>query len=151
MIRNFLWLFAICFSFSLSSFSSLTHDPNDLIPEILRQTNALRKSQGLPELELRQELNVIAQKHSSDMATGVASFGHAGYENRAAETKKKIKKSHAYAENVAYGPSTATEVFNLWKKSPIHLDNILGKYKYIGIGIAADKNGYFYYTEIFAR
>ena len=54
-------------------------------------------------------------------------------------------------ENVAYGASTAKEAFTIWKNSSAHRKNMLGNYKYIGIGTARNKRGVIYYTEIFVR
>jgi uncharacterized protein YkwD len=55
------------------------------------------------------------------------------------------------AENVAYGARDAKEVFLLWKNSSVHNKNMLGNYKYIGIGTAKNKRGVIYYTEIFVN
>jgi uncharacterized protein YkwD len=51
---------------------------------------------------------------------------------------------------VAYGPTSGKEVVKQWKGSPGHRRNMLGKYKYIGIGIATDRRGHIYYTQVFA-
>ena len=56
-----------------------------------------------------------------------------------------------FAENVAYGANTAREVVTLWKNSPGHRRNMLGNFKYIGIGTAKDSKGQIYYTEIFVN
>lgn len=98
---------------------------------------------------MRQELNSIAEKHSEDMAKGKVAFGHTGFEKRSAKANKEIKGMHRFAENVAYGASTAKEVVTLWKNSPGHRRNMLGPYKYIGIGIAKDRKGRIYYTQVF--
>ena len=95
-------------------------------------------------------LNAIARKHSEDMASGRIGFGHEGFDKRNAMANKVIKHMHDFAENVAYGPTTGTAVVNLWKKSPGHRRNMLGHYKYIGIGIAKDRQGRIYYTQVFA-
>ena len=44
--------------------------------EVLKYTNQFRKSKRLPALEMRDDLNAIARKHSEDMAKGKCSFGH---------------------------------------------------------------------------
>jgi uncharacterized protein YkwD len=119
--------------------------------EILKYTNKFRQSKHLPALEMRDDLNEIARKHSADMAKGRCSFGHSGYEQRQAEVQRIITPFHGMGENVAYGPTTGKEVVTLWKNSPDHRENMLGNYKYTGIGTAADAKGSIYYTEIFAR
>jgi uncharacterized protein YkwD len=40
-------------------------------------------------------------------------------------------------------------VVGLWKNSPGHRRNMLGNFKYIGIGIARDRQGRIFYTEVF--
>ena len=150
MKKNFLPALIICFSLlfvSLNSFSPVNN--TNLVSDILGQTNQFRKSQGLPELIIDQQLNALAQKHSTDMARGLVSFGHGGFGKREAKAKREIKGLHDFAENVAYGATTANEVVTLWKNSPGHRRNMLGPYKYIGIGTAKNSKGQIYYTEVF--
>ena len=56
---------------------------------------------------------------------------------------------NATAENVAFGSTSAREVVDNWLKSPDHKENIEGPYTLSGIGIAADRNGALYFTQIF--
>src|SRR6185369_16837206 len=52
----------------------------------------------------------------------------------------------------AFNQRTPKEVVKSWMDSPGHRENILNKkYTELGIGIAADKNGELYYTQVFAR
>ena len=55
------------------------------------------------------------------------------------------------AENVAYGARTGKEAFQIWKNSSGHKKNMLGNYKYTGIGTAKDRRGTLYYTQIFVH
>jgi uncharacterized protein YkwD len=132
------------FSFSVPVTEGLTED-------VLKYTNQFRKSKGLPALEMRKELNAVARTHSEDMARGRRSFGHGGYNQRESQVKKIIKPYGAMAENVAYGARNGKEVFEIWKNSSGHKKNMLGNYKYIGIGTARNKRGVIYYTQIFVR
>jgi uncharacterized protein YkwD len=99
---------------------------------------------------MRADLNAIARSHSDDMARGRRGFGHGGYDQRVQKIKK-IYKDCNVAENVAYGASNAKEAFTIWKNSSGHRKNMLGNYKYVGIGTARNKRGVIYYTEIFVR
>jgi len=144
----FLFVFSVI---SLLFFSSSAPLKEGLTEDVLRYTNQFRKSKGLPALEMRNELNAIARNHSEDMASGRKSFGHGGYNQRELKVKKIIKPYGGMAENVAYGARTGKEVFEIWKNSSGHRKNMLGNYKYIGIGIAQNKRGVIYYTQIFAR
>src|SRR5262245_27517456 len=101
---------------------------------------------------MKNDLNAIARSHSEDMASCRKSFGHAGYEERAIKGKKGNKDwDGSVAENVAYGARTGKEAFDLWKNSSGHRQNMLGNYKYIGIGVASSRRGINYYTVIFLR
>src|SRR6478752_4820236 len=119
--------------------------------EVLKYTNQFRKSKRLPALEMRDDLNAIASRHSEDMAKGKCSFGHSGYHQRELQVQKIIKLEYGMAENVAYGATSGKQVVSMWKGSSGHRKNMLGNYKYIGVGTARDARGSIYYTEIFVR
>jgi len=150
MKRTFLYATVICLLLfvSLSSFSQ--NKNTNLVQDILNQTNQFRRSKGLTKLIILKELNTIAQKHSEDMAKGRIGFGHAGFSERNAMANEEIRHLHGFAENVAYGPTSGKEVVTLWKNSPGHRRNMLGHYKYVGIGTAKDRHGRIYYTQVFA-
>ena len=150
MKRIFLFL-VLTFLVLFISHTSFSLDKNDhLIQDILAQTNQFRKSKGLPALTIMNDLNSIAQQHSADMASGRVGFGHDGFAKRNALAGKRMKPLFSFAENVAYGASSAREVITMWKNSSGHRRNMLGQYKYIGIGVAKDKKGNLYYTQFFA-
>jgi uncharacterized protein YkwD len=137
----------------LSFFSFISFIPVDtagLANDVLQQTNRFRHSRGLPDLIMKEELNAIAQKHSNNMAKGRVGFGHGGFNRRDVEARRRVKGITSFAENVAYGPTTGKKVVDMWKKSPNHRRNMLGRYKYIGIGTAKDRKGRIYYTQVFA-
>jgi len=150
MKHIFLWLSIIGLSlfFSLNSFTPPNN--SNLVHDVLTQTNIFRKSEGLHALKMRSDLNALAQKHSEDMAKGRVGFGHAGFGKRYAKAKKDIRNFHGFAENVAFGSMSGKEVVIRWEGSPGHRRNLLGPYKYVGIGIAKNKEGQIYYTEVFA-
>jgi uncharacterized protein YkwD len=150
MKRIFLYTVVFCLPLFMAIMSFMPPDSNGLVDGVLVQTNQFRKSQGLPGLVMRDELNKIAKKHSLDMASGRVPFGHQGFGDRDAQAKKVILGIHGFAENVASGQLTSVEVVNLWKNSPGHRRNMVGAYKYVGIGTATDKQGIIYFTQIFA-
>ena len=143
------------FIVSITSLLSFTPEiPSSVGPveDVLKYTNQFRKSKGLKALEMRDDLNAIARKHSEDMASGRCAFGHDGYDLRVSKIKKTIKPCDGYiGENVAYGASNGKEAVDTWKNSSVHRKNMLGDYKYIGIGTAGNKKGIIYYTQIFVR
>lgn len=118
--------------------------------EVLAFTNKFRKSHNKPPLTLRDDLSEIARKHSQDMANGRKSFGHDGFKQRSTQVKR-LFQSCTLAENVAYGATSGKEVVDQWISSSPHRKNLLGDYNYIGIGIASDRRGRIYYTQIFVR
>lgn len=117
--------------------------------EVFKATNQFRKSKGKAALQMREDLNEIARKHSENMAAGKVGFGHGGFASRGAAARKVIPGASGFAENVAYGASTGDEAVQNWKDSPGHRRNMLGAYKYIGVGTATDKQGRIYYTQVF--
>lgn len=138
---------ALLLSFTLLSFSTSN---TNVVKDVLKQTNLFRRSKGLNQLVMLNQLNAIARKHSEDMAHGRVAFGHAGFYQRESLEKKRIKGVSTFGENVAYGPTSGKQVVIMWEKSPGHRHNLLGPFKYIGIGIAKDKQGRIYYTQVFA-
>jgi uncharacterized protein YkwD len=145
--RALLFAAVLLFSFTLLSFSASN---TNVVKDVLKQTNQFRHSKGLKQLVMLDQLNAIAKKHSEDMAHGRVAFGHEGFYQREALEKKKIKGVSTFGENVAYGPTSGKQVVLMWENSPGHRHNLLGPFKYIGIGIAKDKQGRIYYTQVFA-
>lgn len=134
---------------SLSAFSP--DHTSGLDEDVLKYTNELRKSKRLAALTMNDELNDIARKHSENMAKGRVGFGHSGFNQRYDKARKKINGLNSFAENVAYGPRSGKDVVAMWKGSSVHRKNMLGNYRYIGIGTAKDRRGVIYYTQVFAN
>jgi uncharacterized protein YkwD len=84
------------------------------------------------------------------MADKKTAFGHDGFANRVNVIKSKLGFIQSSAENVAYGRLTPKEVVTGWLKSPGHRKNIEGKFTLTGIGVAKDKAGTIFFTQIFA-
>ena len=92
-----------------------------------------------------------AKNHSLDMANHRMPFGHKYFNSRIERLRAQIKNSNAGAENIAYNYKGAQDVVNNWVRSPGHKRNIEGNYNLTGIGIARDKKGKIYFTQIFLR
>jgi uncharacterized protein YkwD len=135
---------------SLVIFTSAVPPGSGMSEDVLKYTNEYRKSKRLSALVMRNDLNAIARRHSEDMANGRRSFGHGGFEQRVSKVRKIFGTCNV-SENVAYGARNAKEVFTVWKNSSGHRQNMLGNYKYTGIGIARNRRGIIYYTQIFVR
>jgi uncharacterized protein YkwD len=117
--------------------------------EILRYVNEYRRKKGLPALSMNASMSAEAQKHSENMALRRTSFSHNGFQGRIKRISSSLNGIYNAAENVAMGSNSAREVVNNWLTSPMHKKNIEGKYTLTGIGIAADKKGVLYFTQIF--
>ena len=129
---------------------SFTLDPvNNIADDVLAYTNKFRDSKGLNDLAPNAILNNIAQKHSENMAAGKVKFGHDGFAKRNGEAQKQLS-IRSFAENVAFGVNSGEAVVELWKNSEGHRKNMLGKFTQVGIGVAKDKNGRIFYTQVFS-
>ena len=80
----------------------------------------------------------------------VVGFGHNGFDRRFSQARRAVTGMKTFAENVAYGARSGKEVVNMWKNSSGHRRNMLGRFRYTGIGIAKDRHGMIYYTQVFA-
>ena len=118
--------------------------------EILKYINEYRRKKGLPSMAMNAVMNTEAQKHSENMAARRTSFGHNGFPGRIKRISSALNGGTSAAENVAMGSTTAKEVVDNWLKSSVHRENIEGPYNLTGIGVAPDKKGVLYFTQIFA-
>lgn len=129
---------------------SVTSD-TEMQDAVLVHINEYRQQHGLPKLTMNQNLIREAKQHSIDMATHKIPFGHQNFAKRISHAHAQIKNSGAGAENVAYNYKDARTVVQQWVLSPGHKRNIVGNYNLTGIGIARDKQGRIYYTQLFLR
>lgn len=113
--------------------------------------NQYRASLGLPALTRNSTIDNQARIHSQNMASGRVGFGHYGFGQRIQAIAVTIPYRGA-AENVAYNQGyrdPVTQAVQGWLKSPGHLANIKGNYNRTGIGVAVNKQGAVYFTQIF--
>lgn len=120
--------------------------------DVLNQVNLYRFHQKLPALIMKREISEEASQHSIEMANHTVAFGHAGFKERVYELRKQFNFNRA-AENVLYAnkKSNSHELVNLWIQSPPHRLNMIGDYNLTGVGIAYDKLGGMYITQIFIK
>jgi uncharacterized protein YkwD len=120
--------------------------------EILDLTNAERKKEKLPPLELDMLLVKAARAHSANMAkTGDLNHILDG-KNPGNRLDDAGYKWLEVGENISQGTDEATaEIIKLWMGSELHKANILNKdFKQIGVGIVKNAKGEVYYTQVFA-
>jgi len=146
-----LYFWVLWLALGLVSSGYAASDEQKMAADILVYINQYRVQHGLPKLVMNRVLSDEALKHSADMATHVVPFGHDGFSQRMDHLHQRIPASLSGAENVAYNYKTAKIVADGWINSPGHRQNLMGHYNLTGIGIAHDKMGRLYYTQMFLR
>lgn len=107
--------------------------------ELIRLTNELRASLGVAPLKMDETFCIAACKKATDYHLNNYYDGenHAMIDGRIWKsifTDFGIS-STARAENLARGQKTAQEMFNDWKNSPIHYENMVNPvYTRVGVG-----------------
>ena len=139
------------FSCSASTSNELIEGvtPPNFETEILLLINKHRKSKGLQELQILEVIKSQTDSHTNYMIQQNA-LSHDNFNTRA-DYLKKHANSIGIAENVAKGYSTAETVVNGWLKSDGHRQNIEGNYTHFNLTAKQNKNGVWYYTNIFVR
>lgn len=121
--------------------------------EILRLTNAYRRSQSLPPVREAPALADLARGHSSDLAQRrprhVDHLGMRDRFDRASESIPLISFSENVARMGRKRPEPATWVVEGWVASDSHRKNIEGNYDLVGIGVFRREDGYYFFTQIF--
>ena len=119
----------------------------------LKYTNQFRSQHRFSVLTWNQELANRARIHSMDMGLKKVEFGHDGFDERVANLRLP-KQLQAAAENVYMSNmrgDVAKAAVDGWIDSPSHLQNMVGKFTHCGIGVYQNKEGFWYFTQIFAR
>jgi len=125
---------------------------SDLEKTVLLLVNQYRKQHGLSNLEINNDISVIARNHSYNMAMGISAWGHDGYEDRTKMVATVIRWEE-FGENLARNSNndSAQKAMTGWINSPLHEDNLIGNFSYTGIGVARSASGEYFFTQIFVR
>lgn len=108
----------------------------DIADEIARLINQERASRGLPPLEVKANLNAIAEARSEEIVTDFSHESAAGLID-------------GLGENISMGRVTAQAFVNGWMNSEGHRGNILNEeYDYMGIGVY-EYGGRLYAVNVF--
>jgi len=134
-------------SLCISSQASEIYNEKSMLADI----NNYRFKQGLTPLKINDFMSKEAKNHSLDMAQKILPFSHDHFKDRTLSIANHFKGFKQISENVAYTDSDINTIVQLWLNSPGHRKNIEGNYTQTGIGIAHDKNGRTYATEIFLK
>jgi uncharacterized protein YkwD len=122
--------------------------------KVFELTNKERKDKELPALALSPALSKIARAHSENMA-------HQGKMEHKLDGKEAVDRLRdagymftKVAENIAEGEEGVelAKIMKAWMDSEGHRKNILHpECSEIGVGIARDKAGTSYITQVFAK
>jgi len=121
--------------------------------EVIRLVNEQRVKAGLQPLTKNWELCRVARYKSADMANkGYFSHISPTYGTPFQMMENFGLRFTAAGENIAYGQRTPAEVMRDWMNSPGHRSNIMSStYNQIGVGLAKNKNGVCYWTQMFIK
>jgi uncharacterized YkwD family protein/spore coat assembly protein SafA len=121
--------------------------------EVAKLVNAERARAGLPALKVNWQLSRVARYKSADMANkGYFSHQSPTYGTPFQMMENFGLRFSSAGENIAYGQRTPAEVMRDWMNSPGHRNNILSRsYTEIGVGLAKNKNGVCYWTQMFMK
>lgn len=117
--------------------------------EILELINAHRISIGLSTLNNLSAIKAQAYGHT-DYMIKEQQVSHDNFYQRSTRLKDN-PGAEAVAENVAYAFSSAQSVVNAWLNSEGHREVIEGDFTNFDISAEKDKDGKWYYTNIFIR
>ena len=124
----------------------------DIIYEIIDIVNQERVNNGLNPLIYNETLTQIATYRSMEGANNNY-FSHTrpNGEDYSSLYYEYNTDFCAFGENLARYQTSAAHAMSAWMASPGHRRNILYDYDYIGVGVAQDSEGRYYYTQEFAR
>jgi uncharacterized YkwD family protein len=131
--------------------NSGTNEFTKFYQEILKLVNQERRKAGLKSVVFDLSLSEVASLKSQDMADN-GYFNHISPTYGSAFDMLRANGiSYSWAgENIAVGQKSPEQVMRDWMNSPTHKDNILmPQFERLGIGIAANRSGRLYWTQIF--
>ena len=126
---------------------------------ILRGVNEYRRSNGLSTLSRHTGLDRLAQQHAEYMMNNRGSFGlhgknvtHYGFEGRVLAAQR-LCNMETIGENVIAGTQVAGDIPSAlvkgWVSSSGHRKNMTDDWSATGIGVAVDKDGAVFATQLF--
>jgi uncharacterized protein YkwD len=119
--------------------------------DVVARVNRHRVKQGLAPLAVDERIVRQARAHSLAMAEGAVPAGHDGFDERV-EALRRTVRCRTVAENVAQNRGyrdAAAAAFGGWLTSRGHRATIEGPYESTGVGVARDRAGTAYVTQIF--
>lgn len=126
----------------------------DFFAAMLARVNAERAKIGKAKLCYNRKLQTAAQLHSEDQVR-MNKMSHTGSDGSTLGSRVTAQgfKWNGIAENVAAGQRDVESVMNSWMNSDGHRRNVLGDYKFFGMGYAYGASTSYkqYWTQNFAN
>ena len=118
----------------------------------LELANQARGKAKLPPLSINPQLLKAARDHASNMAKKCEMNHVLDGKDPPQRVKSQSYEYEKVAENIAScDKGAAAEVFKNWMETQHNKENILNEeFKEVGIGVAKNEKGEFYYTLVFA-
>ena len=119
--------------------------PSGYAREILTLTNEVRREAGVAPLEWDYSLANCASIRAAELPqlTYEQNVQHLRPDGSAWYT---VNEDLMYAENIAYGQSSAESVFNEWLSSSGHYENMINSgYRTFAVALYETSSGYYYY------
>ena len=103
----------------------------------MNKINRRRQNNGKGKLRTDKQLGYVARRHARTMARSGSMFHDA-------DIGSKVTRWRTIAQNTGKGPACA-KMFKMFWRSSAHRANILGPYRFIGVGV--EKRGGNYYVQ----
>lgn len=99
------------------------------------------------------EYSSVAYKYASEHTDYMISKGNINHDNFSARASNVSAEVDAVevSENVAKSYKTAQIAFDYWLQSSNHRESIEGDYTHTAVSVKKDRNGEFYFTELFYK
>jgi uncharacterized protein YkwD len=127
----------------------------ELERQVLLEVNRYRNTKGLPELTGDERIAEIARNHSMEMSDGIIQTGHQGASRRFENVSQKGLSWVSAAENIAFLSKyrdPVKEAVAAWiESSKGYRQNMEGDFNLTGIGVVKNRNGAYYFTQIFIK
>jgi uncharacterized protein YkwD len=131
--------------------------PDKVRESILKAVNEMRADGKVVPLKVNAKLETAAQKHAENMAKQQKQEHDLDGKTPRDRVLAEGYKMAGAGENIVMVKKTknitdaAALAIKAWKDSPSHYQNIMrGFVSETGVGLAQDKDGYWYFCQVFA-
>lgn len=133
---------------STTGFLTPTPGAKDETAAALSSVNRLRQSKGLSALSLDTAARKAAAHQAARMAKAERMKHLIGFGDDFGARMRDDGVTLPAAENIASGQKTVEDAMRAWIESPRHLENMLGRFKGLGVAMARAKDGRTYWAMV---